>query len=156
MRRPQKIGWPSWITSAGHVVTLSQPGTMSVGRAAWPGDLGQTGSLALRMSEALATGGHFQHVHVFAEQLKLGRTALAAGPDDADDHIGDPQQWLGGSGYVVDTEVTAFGQGEPGALGCRDVWALRSAAGLDEQVLHLESMQRSPISAVRHAARARS
>ncbi len=40
----------------------------------------------------------------------LPGAALAAGPDAAGDHIGIPQQWLGGSGYVVDTEATAFGR----------------------------------------------
>jgi hypothetical protein len=145
------------MTSAGHMVTID------VSRAPWvsgepQGQVtwGRPGAWALRMSGALATGGHFKHVHVFAEQLKLGRTALAAGPDDAGDHIGDPQQWLGGSGYVVDTEVTAFGQGEPGALDCRDVWALRSAARASMSRCCTPNPCSSPTSAVRHAARARS
>ena len=89
---------------------------------------------------ALTTGGHLQHVHALAQQLKLDGTALAAGPNDAGDHIGDPQQWLGGSGYVVDTETTAFWQGKAGTLDCRDISAVEvGGSGLDEKVLHSES-----------------
>jgi hypothetical protein len=80
-------------------------------------------------------------VHALAQQLKLDRTAVAAGPNDAGDHIGDPQQWLGRPGYVVDTEATAFGQRKAGAPDCRDVTAVEvGGSGLDEKLVHPESM----------------
>lgn len=69
---------------------------------------------------------------------------MEAGPDGASNDVGNPQQRLVGSGYVVYPEVTALGQVEAGALHCHDIPEVElGRAGLDEQGLHPESMQRT-------------
>jgi len=69
---------------------------------------------------------------------------VEAGPDGAGNNVGNPQQRLTGSGYVVYPEMTALWQGEPGALHCRDIPVVElGRAALDEQMLHPKSMQRT-------------
>jgi hypothetical protein len=70
-------------------------------------------------------------------------------------NIGNPQRWLGGSGYVVNTEATAFGQGEAGALDCRDISAVE-VGGPRASMCRCCTPDpgSSATSAVRHAARA--
>lgn len=111
---------------------------MGVGRAARPGDLGYTGSLALRMP-TVSSGSEPLLRASTVEQRTPIQIALVMRPDDTSDDVRGPEQRLGQSMPMVNLEACPFRQGKPSTLNRPDIPPIQlQLTGLHKEVTDAE------------------